>query len=48
MVTDTDEARRKRSEAARKAALARSPESRREAARKAAAARSPEARREAA
>src|SRR3954447_17715576 len=30
MMTDTDEARRKRSERARKAALARSPESRRD------------------
>ena len=34
-MTDTDEARRRRSEAARKGALARSPESRRPAARKA-------------
>src|SRR4051794_29169091 len=33
MMTDTDEARRRRTEQARKAALARSPESRREAAR---------------
>jgi len=39
MVTDTDEARRKRSEQARKAALARSPESRRTGALKGAAAK---------
>src|SRR3954462_12619716 len=47
-VTDTDEAQQRRNERARKAALARSPESRREAARKAAAAKTPEQRRESA
>ena len=46
-VTDTDEARRKRSEASRKAAAARSPEARREMARKAVANRDPEKHREA-
>ena len=46
-MTDTDEGRRKRSEAARKAAAARSPEARSEAARKAAATRTPEQRRQA-
>ena len=45
---DTDEARRKRSEAARKGAATKGPERRREAALKAAAKRSPEERRQAA
>src|SRR3954454_23394120 len=47
MVTDTDEARKRRGEAIRKALAAKSPEARSETARKAAANRDPEVDREA-
>ena len=44
-MTDTDEARRKRSEAARKGAMTKGPEGRRAASLKAAATKGPEGRR---